>query len=108
MSDLISRQAVIKIIEGIKSDGNIPKNYGTLLDIARAIRSIPTAFDVDKVAIEISDYFQSYIRNCNLTEEDALTILYMEEHITNIVKGAVNDEYISSNNYNSISNNPNN
>ena len=61
-------------------------------EIADAIDNQPTAYDVDKVVIEISDYFQSYIRNCNLTEEDALTILYMEEHVTKLVKGGSQGE----------------
>lgn len=48
MSDLISRKAVLKLIEDIKVDKDIPKNYGTLLDIMSVIRNMPTAYDVDK------------------------------------------------------------
>lgn len=47
--DLISRSSVLKIIEEIKCSNNVPKNYGTLLDILQAVRNLPTAYDVDKV-----------------------------------------------------------
>ncbi len=39
---LIDADAVLRIIEEIKSNKDIPKNYGTLLDISRKIRSLPT------------------------------------------------------------------
>ncbi len=54
-NDLISRSAVLKIIEDIKRNNNVPKNYGTLLGIMREIRELPTAYDVDKVVEQISD-----------------------------------------------------
>ena len=38
----ISRTEVLKLIEDIKCDDSIPKNYGTLLDIMREIRNMPT------------------------------------------------------------------
>lgn len=47
--DLIRRVAVLKLIEDIKCNPEVPKNYGTLLDIMRAVREIPAAYDVDKV-----------------------------------------------------------
>ena len=47
--DLISRESVLKLIEDIKNDPNVPKNYGTLLDILREVRKIPTVHDMDKV-----------------------------------------------------------
>ena len=40
--DLIRRADVVKLIEGIKCNPDIPKNYGTLLDILRRVRDIPT------------------------------------------------------------------
>jgi len=39
---LIEKEAVISIIENIKENKDIPKNYGTLLDILRRIRQLPT------------------------------------------------------------------
>ena len=55
MSDLISRKAVLKLIEDIKVDKDIPKNYGTLLDIMSVIRNMPTAYDVDKVMEQVKE-----------------------------------------------------
>lgn len=40
--DLISRTEVLELIEDIKCDDSVPKNYGTLLDIMRQIRKMPT------------------------------------------------------------------
>lgn len=45
---LIDLDAVLLIIEEIKVNKNIPKNYGTLLDIMRKIRQLPT-IDVEPV-----------------------------------------------------------
>lgn len=39
-NDLIKKSDVLKIIEDIKCDDSIPKNYGTLLDIMRQIRGL--------------------------------------------------------------------
>lgn len=39
-NDLISREEVLKLIEDIKMNPEIPKNYGTLLDIIRGIRNM--------------------------------------------------------------------
>lgn len=51
--DLISRKAVLKLLYEIKGDSCIPKNYGTILDIIRNVRNIPTAFDKEKVIEEL-------------------------------------------------------
>ena len=40
-NDLIKKSDVLKIIEDVKCDDSIPKNYGTLLDITRQIRGLP-------------------------------------------------------------------
>ena len=44
---------VLKHLYEIKDDSCIPKNYGTILDIIRNVRSIPTAFDKEKVKQEL-------------------------------------------------------
>lgn len=54
-NDLISRVAVLKLIEDIKCNPEVPKNYGTLLDIMRAVRKIPVSYDVDKVVERMND-----------------------------------------------------
>ena len=48
-NDLVTKGSVLKLIEDIKQNPEIPKNYGTLLDIMRVIGKMPTAYDVDKV-----------------------------------------------------------
>lgn len=49
MSDeYIKKEDILKFIEDIKCNKDVPKNYGTLLDIMRYIRKMPT-YDVDKV-----------------------------------------------------------
>ena len=46
----ISRYEVLKLIEDIKCDKKIPKNYGTLLDIMRQVRKMPVLFATDENA----------------------------------------------------------
>lgn len=41
MNDYVSREEVLLIIENIKEDKSIPKNYGTLLDISRQVMELP-------------------------------------------------------------------
>ena len=48
MAEYIEREAIQKIVYDIKENKEIPKNYGTLLDIIRLIRNLPTA-DVAEV-----------------------------------------------------------
>lgn len=52
---LVDVDIVLKFIEDIKCDNNIPKNYGTILDIMRFIRNQPTTYDVDKVIEQLVD-----------------------------------------------------
>lgn len=40
--ELIRKSDVLNLIEKIKEDDSIPKNYGTLLDIMRHIRVMPS------------------------------------------------------------------
>lgn len=68
-NDLISRGAVLKLIEDIKENPNTPKNYGTLLDIMREVRNIPTAYDVDKVIEYLKGYEKQTLEAMKLTEE---------------------------------------
>lgn len=65
-NDLISRSAVLQILYDVKDDDDTPKNYGTLLDIMRQIRELPTAFDKEQVIEELkhleNDTFNYYNR----------------------------------------------
>lgn len=53
--DLIRRRDVLKIIEDIKCDSSIPKNYGTLLDIMRKIRTLPAVDTLEKQDYSIKE-----------------------------------------------------
>lgn len=56
INDLISRKAVLKMLYDIKDNSDTPKNYGTILDIIRNVRNIPTAYDVDAVCDELEKF----------------------------------------------------
>lgn len=59
--DLIRRSDVLKLIEDIKCNGDIPKNYGTLLDIMRLIRRLPVAYDVERVISQLVEEYQENV-----------------------------------------------
>ena len=119
MGDLISRKAVEKIIKEFfktKVD-EIPKRekFNKLCDLCdlylelnadlhKEIEDIPVAYDVDKVVEQLKEC-ERYVYDA-VSDEDSYVI--DTEKAIEIVKGAVKDEYISSNNYNSVSNNTNN
>ena len=67
----IDANAILLIVEKIKENKSIPKNYGTLLDISREIRKLPT-LDYEPVVYAHwktegkSDYLiQRRCSNCN-------------------------------------------
>lgn len=53
-NDLIRKGDVIKLIEDIKNDSSIPKNYITLLYIINLITVMPAAYSVDNVVEVLS------------------------------------------------------
>lgn len=75
--DLISREDVLELLYEIKDDDTIPKNYGTILDIIRKVRKIPTAFDVDKAIDNIRNIPYGYYN------------VETENEIVGIIEGAV-------------------
>ena len=97
MNDLISRKAVLKLIEDIKVDKDIPKNYGTLLDIMSVIRNMPTAYDVDKVVEQLQQMKTRYFLTIANTGNETLDKIYEDvgnsiDKAIEIMKGAVKDE----------------
>ena len=56
----ISKTEVLTLIEEIKCNDDIPKNYGTLLDIMRMIRNIPTVDNTDNGWIPCSERLPKY------------------------------------------------
>lgn len=53
-NDLIRKGDVIKLIEDIKNDSNISKNYVTLLYIINLITVMPAAYSVENVVEVLS------------------------------------------------------
>lgn len=53
-NELVRKGDIIKLIEDIKCDNSIPKNYGTLLDIINHITVMPAAYSVDNVVEALS------------------------------------------------------
>ncbi len=94
-NDLISRTEVLKLIENIKENRNLPKNYGTLLDIMWKIRKIPTAYDVDKVVDQLELHKNCYEAKAakydecgdiiNMDISDAISLAY--EKAIEIIRG---------------------
>ena len=56
----ISKTEVLTLIEEIKCNDDIPKNYGTLLDIMRMIRNMPTVDNTDNGWIPCSEQLPDY------------------------------------------------
>lgn len=95
--DATSEDDVVDCQRANKDNKALTYTIQGLLESVEIINEIPTAYDVDKVAEQL----EKWQRQSN----DGLIAVGVA---IEIVKGAVKDEYISSNNYNSISNNPNN
>lgn len=91
-NDLISRELVLKLVEDIKMNPEIPKNYGTLLDIMREIRKIPAAYDVDKVVERLEEMRDTITHNISLNsqgenvDEEILNEISHYQKIIKIVK----------------------
>ena len=91
MSDLISRKAVLKLIEDIKVDKDIPKNYGTLLDIMSVIRNMPTAYDVDKVVEQLEEARDELLHSTDYNNDIINYCLDWFDMAIDIVKGVVKE-----------------
>ena len=77
MCDVIRRDDVLGLLYEIKDDDSIPKNYGTILDLIRKVREMPTALDVEKIIDEIRDIPHGFYN------------MEVENEIVDIIKGAV-------------------
>ena len=78
----ISKTEVLTLIEEIKCNDDIPKNYGTLLDIMRMIRNMPTVDNTDNGWIACSE---------RLPEENQKVILQDFYRNITIEKMKIND-----------------
>lgn len=52
MDEYIKKEDVLKIIYDIKENKDIPKNYGTLIDIIQQIRNLPSEKVIELSEIE--------------------------------------------------------
>ena len=85
-NDLVTRGSVLKLIEDIKQNPEIPKNYGTLLDIMRVIGTMPAAYDVDKVIETFEIYKSQQFQNEMLSDNEKWLVQRVIDECTNIVK----------------------
>ena len=85
-NDLVTKGSVLKLIEDIKQNPEIPKNYGTLLDIMRVIGKMPTAYDVDKVIETFETYKSQQFQNEMLSDNEKWLVQRVIDECTNIVK----------------------
>ncbi|MFQ9515366.1 MAG: hypothetical protein ACLRZ9_06020 [Eubacterium sp.] len=88
MDELIRKSDVLKLIEDIKSDNNIPKNYGTLLDIIRQIRNISSVYDEDMVIKQLNE--SSFIPN-NQFGFSSKKVLFLQDTINIVKRGGINE-----------------
>lgn len=93
MSDeYIKKEDALKFIEDIKCNKDIPKNYGTLLDIMRYIRKMPT-YDTDKIIEKLETYKSQQSDNEMLSDNGKWLVKRVIEECIKIVKsGGVADE----------------
>lgn len=101
-NEYIKKEDVLKFIEDIKCNKDVPKNYGTLLDIMRYIRKMPT-YDVDKVIEKLKkneeDAIKSIMENgktefhlIKITDLKELFEAYTKEQIEIVKSGGVADD----------------
>lgn len=93
MSDeYIKKEDILKFIEDIKCNKDIPKNYGTLLDIMKYIRKM-TVYDVDKMIQKMGIYKSQQSENEMLSDNGKWLVKRVIEECIKIVKscGATNE-----------------
>jgi hypothetical protein len=87
MSDLISRKALMDVFQE-KADDNTGLLRNNMLFAKELVKSMPTAYDVDKVVEQLKEC-ERYIYDA-VSDEDNYVI--DTEKAIDIVKGAVKDE----------------
>jgi hypothetical protein len=87
MSNLISRKALMDVFQE-KADDNTGLLRNNMLFAKELVKSMPTAYDVDKVAKQLKEY-ERYVYDA-VSDEDNYVI--DTEKAIEIVKGAVKDE----------------
>ena len=87
MGDLISRKALMDVFQE-KADDNTGLLRNNMLFAKELVKSIPTAYDVDKVVEQLEEC-ERYVYDA-VSDEDNYVI--DTEKAIEIVKGAVKDE----------------
>ena len=87
MSDLISRKALMDVFQE-KADNNTGLLRNNMLFAKELVKSIPTAYDADKVVEQLKEC-ERYVYDA-VSDEDNYVI--DTEKAIEIVKGAVKDE----------------
>lgn len=90
-NELIRKGDVIKLLEDIKNDSSIPKNYITLLYIINLITVMPAAYSVDNVVEVLSKDIEPNVdgdtgEHCNNWVVDMVNEL-TERHIQIVKMG---------------------
>lgn len=80
-SELIRKGSVIKLIEDIKNDSSIPKNYVTLLYIINLITVMPESYSVENVIEALRKDIEENV-DCNTGEPCNNWVVDMVNEIT--------------------------
>lgn len=82
-NELVRKGYVIKLIEDIKNDSSIPKNYATLLYIINLITVIPESYSVENVIEALKKDIEENV-DCNI---DIMVNEITERHIEIVKMG---------------------
>ena len=82
-NELVRKGYVIKLIEDIKNDSSIPKNYATLLYIINLITVIPESYSVENVIEALKKDIEENV-DCNI---DIMVNEITERHIKIVKMG---------------------
>lgn len=80
-NELVRKGYVIKLIEDIKNDSSIPKNYATLLYIINLITVMPESYSVENVIEALRKDIEENV-DCNTGEHCNNWVVDMVNEIT--------------------------
>lgn len=91
MKELIAKEDVLKLLYDIKENPDIPKNYGTIMDLIFQVRAIPVQLDVDHAA---KKFLEKCRQTCFEIECDGDCIScghqHFKEFVIDTIKGVEN------------------
>jgi hypothetical protein len=96
MDEYVKKEDVLKIIYDIKENKDIPKNYGTLIDIIRQIRKLPSDEAIRLSEIKAVEEFAETLKEKSKYAKQIPAGEYFEavdvEDINNLVKEKKGEE----------------